>query len=202
MARLEKQLPEPGAILFALLNFLAKIGFNRADGASWKTKRRLCMKMRWGFAATLLTVAISVPAAWAQVSRPVPPSTNSTATGRQQPCWQQAGVSRSALQQRRQVAEIMHQQIESVCANTSLTAQQRHQQIQQIREQAQSRMNGLVSQSQMESIRSCRAQRGHSAGIPHGSGMGPCGEMPTHGSIGTSPTANPKQAMEPDEPVE
>lgn len=182
--------------------FWLRLGSIGPMGRHEKTKRRLCMKMRWEFAAMILTVAISVPAVWAQVSRPVPPSTNSTTTGRQQPCWQQAGVSRSALQQRRQVAESMHQQIESVCANTSLTAQQRHQQIQQIREQAQSRMNGLVSQSQMESIRSCRAQRGHSAGIPHGSGMGPCGEMPTHGGIGTSSTANPRQAMEPDEPVE
>jgi hypothetical protein len=138
---------------------------------------------------------------WAQITRP---STTSPSTAqssqKRQPCWQQAGVTRSALQQRRQIAENMHSQIESVCANTSLTAQQRHQQIQQIREQAQSRMSGLVSASQMESIRSCRAQRGEAGSAQHHGGMGPCGEMPMNGHPGAA--TNSKQGEEPDEPVE
>jgi hypothetical protein len=167
------------------------------------------MKIRSGFAAIGAMIVLA-PAIWAQSTTPkntLPSSTNphspNTLT-KKEPCWQQAGVSRSALEQRHQIAAQMHQQIESVCHNSSLTAQQRHQQIQQIREQAQSRMSGLVSPSQMQSIKSCRAQRGESVGggMHHGSGMGPCGEMPGMHANGKTPANNPKQTMEPDEPVD
>ena len=165
------------------------------------------MKTCSGFAAMAATFLL-MPAVLAQTnhSSTLPPSTNQHSPNtltKKEPCWQQAGVSRSAIEQRHQIAAQMHQQIESVCHNSSLTAQQRHQQIQQIREQAQSRMNGLVSPGQMQSIRSCRAQRGIAGGGGfHGSGMGPCGEMPGMRGNTKAPTTNPKQTMEPDEPVD
>ena len=165
------------------------------------------MKTRSGFAA-IVAMVILVPAVWAQTSHnsTLSPSTNphspNTLT-KKEPCWQQAGVSRSAIEQRHQIAAQMHQQIESVCHNSSLTAQQRHQQIQQIREQARSRMNGLVSPGQMQTIRSCRAQRGIGGGGGfHGSGMGPCGEMPGMKSNTKGTVTSPKQTMEPEEPVD
>jgi hypothetical protein len=138
---------------------------------------------------------------------------NPTANGqhRQQPCWQLAGVSHSAVEQRRQIAESAHSEIESVCSNSSLTAQQKQAQIRQIREQARSRMDALVSQAQMQQIKSCREQRGigtHS--VPH-SGS-PCGELsgsnpvnsrprgattPGNGSQTKTPAANEDDAEDP-----
>lgn len=101
---------------------------------------------------------------------------------RQQPCWLQAGMSKSAALQLRQIEESTHSQLESVCSDSSLNAQQRHQKIQQLHQQAKQEAEGIVNVQQLEALRSCREQRGHSE--MH-SGGGPCGSpvgAPAQGS--------------------
>ena len=128
-------------------------------------------------------------------------STPGTANrGRQQPCWQVAGVSQQALQQHRQIEESTRSQVEAVCSNNSLSAQQKQQQIRQLRENAKKQMESLVTPQQEESLRSCRESRGekHSGGTRRaggggvsGGGEGPCGELP--GGNGSKPANEPLQ---------
>jgi hypothetical protein len=102
---------------------------------------------------------------------------------RQEPCWQEAGVSKAAIEQRRSIEQGVRGQVASVCANSSLTPQQRQQQIRQIHERAHQQIDALISPQQQEAIKSCQASRGHGGGGVHagggGRGMGPCDEMPS-----------------------
>jgi hypothetical protein len=161
------------------------------------------VRLGLGIPAAVLLAAASL---WAQASRPaspVPtrPTTNPTTPGKQEPCWKQVGISQSALQQRRQIAQQTHSQIEAVCANASLTEQQKEQQIHQIREQAHAKMNSLVSPSQIEALKSCRAKRGMGGASPSPAarGAGPCGEMPLAGKGKAQPGASPQKDPHPEE---
>jgi hypothetical protein len=111
-----------------------------------------------------------------------PRGTTATRPGRKQPCWEVAGISQSAMQQHRQIEETTRSQIESVCSDSALAAPQKQQKIQSLRQQAKQQAESVISSSQQEALRSCRAQRGEA---PHVGGMhsgGPCGE--------TAPSAN------------
>ena len=128
-----------------------------------------------------------------------PGTTGSTQRGRQQPCWQVAGVTPQALQQHRQIEESTRSQVEAVCSNTSLSAQQKQQEIRQLRENAKKQMGSLVTSQQEESLRSCRESRGenHGGGMHRsgggGEGEGPCGEMPKGSNSKPTNTSEPLQ---------
>ncbi len=121
----------------------------------------------------------------------------------QQPCWQQAGISQSAMQQRRQIERSTHAQVQSVCADSSLSPQQKHEKIRQRREQAHLQVEGLVSPSQQQALRACQQERaaahgGHVGGIHPGvGGRGPCGELVSGKGTGRPLDAEPE--AEPDE---
>lgn len=109
-------------------------------------------------------------------------TTGTTGTGsrRQEPCWKVAGVSPSAIQQRRSIEQNARSQVAAVCSDSSLTAQQRHAKIREIHEQAQQQMQGLIAPEQMEALKSCRASRGEEKETVHpAAGSGPCGETPS-----------------------
>ncbi len=120
----------------------------------------------------------------AQVS--IHPGTSSAAgtalrPPRQEPCWQVAGVSKSAIQQRQTIARQARQEVEAVCANSSLSIQQKRQQIQQIHQRQRQAIEAIITAEQQEAMRSCQVERnaGHSSGGHVGAGGGgPCGEMP------------------------
>lgn len=129
----------------------------------------------FSLAATLL---LTYPLAAQTASPPISPRPTTPRTARQSPCWQQAGVSRSAIEQRRQIEENIHGQVESVCSDSSLTPQQKQEKIRQLHQEAQQQVQGLVSPQQEQALRSCREKRGE---VPRGGGIhgggGPCGEM-------------------------
>ena len=101
----------------------------------------------------------------------------------QAPCWQEAGISKSAMEERRAIQHRTRAEVEAVCAESSLSRQQRQQKIRQIHEQAKQEMDALVTPQQMEALKSCRMSRHHAGGhpgVPHpsaGGGHGPCGEL-------------------------
>lgn len=132
------------------------------------------------------------------------PGTTPTRPGARKPCWEQAGISRSAMAERRQIGQSTRAEVESVCGNSSLTPQQRQAQIRQIREQARARMNGLVSPQQMQALRSCRAQRGLVGSPVAQSGLGPCGAMPSGGrpNLGTTTTPGAQKSQTQEEEPE
>ena len=149
---------------------------------------------RIAFSALLATIILSaalVENAVAQVPiRPVPPIARPTPRPRQEPCWEVAGVSKSAIEQRQAIARQARQEVEAVCANSSLSIQQQRQQIQQIHQRERQEIDAIITPAQREAMRSCQQQRNRVHGGGHvggGHGGGPCGEMP----VGQKP--NPQE---------
>lgn len=120
----------------------------------------------------------------------------------QPPCWEVAGISKSAMEQRQAIQRRTRSEVEVVCADPSLSQQQRQQKIRQIHEQAKQELDALVSPQQMQALKSCQQARNHGGGHPgpgHPSasrGHGPCGEMPSNPAPnqppGNKPTPEPE----------
>jgi len=139
-----------------------------------------------GTYANAQTVTHAVPGAGSTVGKPV----------RLEPCWQVAGISKAAMDQRKALNLQTRHQVEAVCANSSLSTQQKRQQIQQIHRQEKEQLDGMITPTQQEAMRSCQSERnaGHvSAG--HVGRAGPCGEMPT----GQPPSPQPGTDTPPNE---
>lgn len=118
----------------------------------------------------------------------------------QPPCWQQAGISKAAMEQRREIEQGTRSQVESVCADNSLTPQQKHAKIKEIRQQSRQQIESIITPQQLEELKACNAQRNAgrtatSAPRPGGSGPGPCGETASNAPAtpGTENPAEPKQ---------
>ncbi len=132
----------------------------------------------------ILTLFGLLTVAFAQTSLPSPtPRTGprGNARNRRNPCWQQAGINQSAVQQVRGIRESTRSQVESVCSDSSLTPQQKHQKIMQLHQQARQQIDSIISPSQRQAIASCRGSRGGHMGGGHHGGFGhhggPCGEL-------------------------
>ena len=153
----------------------------------WVFWRRDFMRWNKTVLATLLAGVIISAALAQNATAQIPVRRPSTGTGpttrapRQEPCWEVAGVSRSALQQRRGIAQQARHEVEAVCANSSLSIQQRRQQMQQIHQRERQEIEGIISPAQQDAMRTCQEQRhggGHGGGGHLGGGHGgPCGEM-------------------------
>jgi Spy/CpxP family protein refolding chaperone len=129
-----------------------------------------------------------------------PPSPTPPPHGRQEPCWRQAGIDRSVMEQHHAIEHDAHSQIDAVCENTTLTPQQRQQQAREIHQQAKQKMDALLTPDQQRALRSCQEARtgerpheGH-----HGGGAGPCGrdqspQAPASGPTGKAGGSNPHQ---------
>jgi len=168
--------PENAGLLGLLGRHVVPVTYLLGLGLA-NTEVSMARMMRLGFAVSVLTLLSTFPLA-AQTA-PSSASTRGTTTtqpAHQSPCWQQAGISQSAMQQRKQIEENTHSQVESVCSDSSLTPQQKQQKIRQLHQEAQQQMGGLATPQQEQALKSCRASRGEG---PHMGGMhggGPCGE--------------------------
>lgn len=117
-----------------------------------------------------------------------------TMKAKQEPCWQQVGISKDVIDQRDSIQQDTHSQVQSVCADTSLTPQQKNQKIREIHQEAKQKMSGLISEEQQQQLETCRKGRAENspvaAGVKH-PGAGPCGEMvsPNAGRTGGSGAA-------------
>jgi hypothetical protein len=100
-------------------------------------------------------------------------------------CFEKAGLDQSVMQQLFSIQREAHSQIQGVCSNTSLTPQQKQQQVQQIHQQTHEKIGGLITPDQEKELLACKQQQqggggGHAGG---GIGMGGgCGEM-AHGGM-------------------
>ncbi len=106
-----------------------------------------------------------------------------TSTNRREPCWQVAGVSKAAMEQRHIIGQQTRQEVEAVCANASLSAAQKQERIRAIHQQERQQMDALISPQQREAMHACQQQRGggvHLGGghVGGGHGAGPCGTLP------------------------
>jgi Spy/CpxP family protein refolding chaperone len=83
------------------------------------------------------------------------------------------------MEQRRMLARETRQEVESVCANASLSVAQKRQRIREIHQQERQRMEGLITPQQQAAMRACQQERGGGAHLGGGHrGLGPCGTMP------------------------
>jgi hypothetical protein len=139
-------------------------------------------------------------------STTTPPAQNGP--GRHENCFQQAGLERSVMEQIRSIVHDAHTQIDGVCSNSSLTPQQKNQQVREIREKAMQEREGLMTADQQKTVAAC--QQARHANHPAGNGaheglLGGCGEMPRGGSRpggalngagnGTSNAPSPNQPL-------
>jgi len=129
----------------------------------------------------------------------VPPVGNrpiKTTQTHQVPCWEQAGISKAAMEQRKQIQQNTRSQVEGVCANSSLTMQQKQQRIREIHQQAHQESEALITPEQQQAMKACQQSRAAShPSVPHAghAGTGPCGEMPSANQ------PSPKEPVQPDE---
>ena len=137
----------------------------------------------------LSTALVERAAAQVPIRTGPPGTTRATPRPRVEPCWEVAGVTRSAIEQRRTINRQARQEVEAVCANTSLSIQQKRQQIQQIHQRERQEIDAIITPAQREAMRTCQEQRGHGGGghVGGGHGSGLCGEMPV------GPKPNPPQ---------
>src|SRR5882762_10640279 len=97
-------------------------------------------------AGIILSAALAGNATAQVPIRPRPSTApGTTKPPRLEPCWEVAGVSRSAIQQRQMITRQARQQVEAVCANSSLSIQQKRQQIQQIHQRERQEQEGLIT---------------------------------------------------------
>ena len=148
----------------------------------------------------LLTVLLAAALAYAQNPKTksagsAQKSAPTTKAGKQEPCWQVAGISQSAMQQHRELQESAHSQIQVVCTDSSLTQQQKREKIREIHEQTRQKGEALITSQQQQALKSCREERGEGKHMAGNKGMhhgGPCGDMAMGGGEKT-PDSNPKQ---------
>jgi hypothetical protein len=155
------------------------------------------------FSAGMLTAQDSAPPSSSNPPSSVQPA-HPARTG-QEPCWKQAGINQSVMEQRHTIERDTHSQIEGVCENSSLTPRQKQQQVREIRQQAQQKLDALVTPEQLSTLHSCQQQRAANRPVDEGyrpRGAGPCGNFassqahqdPSNGNAGSNNPQPPADA--------
>ena len=159
-------------------------------------------KTTFSVATMLLSVFACTYPLLAQVKTPLPATR--PARARVVPCWEQVGISKSAIEERTAIQRESRSQVEAVCADTSLTPQQKKQRIREIHQQAKERAEALISPQQQEALTARQKVRAANRppaapGVHHGgTHTGPCGELlpATHPA---TPAGNPTREKFPAE---
>lgn len=152
------------------------------------------------FAGTL--AQSSAPKTVLPPGRTTVPSTGGT---HQPPCWQQVGISKSAIGQRRSIEQKTRAEVESVCADSSLTSEQKREKIREVHQQAHQQIEAIITPQQLEELKACGAERAASRpplSHPHPTrGTGPCSDVLTgpaqdRPSAPENPAANADQSKQ------
>ena len=152
--------------------------------------------------AVTMVLNLSLPPLLAQAPPSAKLHTKSTAPmtrvqhAHEKPCWEVAGISKSAMAERRRIEQETHSQVQSVCNDSSLNEQKKREKIREVRQQSHQQIEALINPQQQEAMTACQKERaaarggsaGHSAGgIRHGGG--PCGEI----GSGPKPPSEPER---------
>lgn len=147
--------------------------------------------------------------AYSLVAQTAPPSSGTSPSSsprtRQAPCWEQAGITKSAFEQHQAIERDEHSQVSSVCSDSSMTPQQKMDRVKEIRQQAQQKNDEVITPDQQKAIAACRQQRGggnagggmrHEGGNPCGGQWSRQGQHP-NGSTGTPSGNSPNNSSSP-----
>jgi Spy/CpxP family protein refolding chaperone len=159
--------------------------------------RRISLRNISFFATLTFCFAACTMAANAQDNPPPTPAPPPPPRAHQEPCWRQAGIDRSVMEQHRTIDRDAHAQINAVCGNSSLTPQQKQEQARAIKRQAKEKMDALLTPDQAKSLQACQGAR--AADQPHAEhrGGGPCGgeqspQAPASAPTGKAEGSNPQ----------
>lgn len=118
------------------------------------------------------------------------PSMRAGRRGNVAPCMQQAGIDSSKMEQLRTIQRDARSQVEGVCSNSSLSPEQKRQQVEEIHQQAHQKIEGLLTADQQKALAACRQQHGQNhpgMGNFEGVGGGCGGARPGAGSTNGNP---------------
>lgn len=142
---------------------------------------------RTRFSLVLFGAALAAAAVVGQQSQQSKPAQSG---GRHIPCWKQVGISPASMEQRRAIMEGARTKVQTVCKDDSLTADQKKEQIHQIREEAKQQAEGLIPPAQQEALKKCEHEQSASNGSHPARTTGPCGE-PLEPEESNSPSTSP-----------
>jgi hypothetical protein len=133
------------------------------------------------------TPAVQTPAQAPAESSPAGPRRASSQ--RQTPCWRLAGIAPELVNKRWHIEDNAKGRISAVCTDPALTAEKKHEKIQEINDQTEQEIAKIIPPKQFEAFKSCQAQRDQEKAKRKGTKMekelGPCGgiippETPSH----------------------
>lgn len=93
----------------------------------------------------------------------------------EQGCWKQADIPNSVMDKRKDIQANAKAEIEAICKNSSLTAQQKKEQIHKIHVTTQDQVSALLSPQQQDALAKCQHGRGKGGAHPASGVTGPCG---------------------------
>jgi hypothetical protein len=102
-----------------------------------------------------------------------------------EPCWKVAGISPEAMARRRSIEQETHERVRQICADSSLSDQQKREQIRAVRQAANQEILGLTTQEQRAALKQCNQERAEEHAAAH---------PPTHLPRPASPNPRPRPA--------
>jgi len=108
--------------------------------------------------------------------RSEPTAAKGPATQKTEPCWEQAGISKNVMEQRRSIQESTRSEIRAVCSEPNLSEEQKRERIRQIRQAARERADAIISPAERQQLEACQRAR-HASGPKagdHPAGSDPC----------------------------
>ena len=121
-------------------------------------------KCKGSLLAALMVVLLTPALLLAQDQQSAPPEAAAPGPqagprGGEPPCFKQAGVSEDTWQKIRDIHKTNHQQVVSICENSSLSAQQKRDQVRQAFQQTEQQVHGLLTPQQQDALKQCRQER-------------------------------------------
>jgi len=132
--------------------------------------------------------AQSTPAAQPEAATPAAPAANPQVRRRNHGplCWKQAGLTPDMVNQRWKIEDQQKTTIASVCSETTTSAQQKHDKIEQIHANTGQAMSKLIPADKLAKFNKCEADLEKSRPAPASQKqLGPCGgTIPTPAASG------------------
>lgn len=84
-----------------------------------------------------------------------------------EPCWKVAGISPDVIARRRAITQETQARVRQICADSSLSDQQKRQEIRRVRQAASAESQNLVTPEQRAAVKQCNQERAAAHAHPH-----------------------------------